>query len=151
MRNEGFLLLYNLKYIICGHIRTFLVLFIIFWTIYFITFASKLYRFLCVFQWVLISFIELQIYLCLAMRETLCCLFLILIKQALLKHLTLSQAIKVTFLILIILISNKWRVRYIPLRFSKLNKANSFDTEAQILDLDLSVTNGIASSKIYDK
>ena len=33
----------------------------------------------------------------------------------------------------------------------QLNKANSFDTEATFLDLDLSITNGIVSSKIYDK
>ena len=33
----------------------------------------------------------------------------------------------------------------------KLNKANSSDTEAMFLDLDLSITNGIISSKIYDK
>ena len=33
----------------------------------------------------------------------------------------------------------------------KLNKANSSDTEAPILDLNLSITNGIVSSKIYDK
>ena len=32
-----------------------------------------------------------------------------------------------------------------------LNKANSSDTEAPILDLSLSITNGIVSSKIYDK
>ena len=32
-----------------------------------------------------------------------------------------------------------------------LNKANSSDTEAPFLDLDLSITNGIVSSKIYDK
>ena len=31
------------------------------------------------------------------------------------------------------------------------NKANSFDTEAPFLDLNLSTTNGIVSSKIYDK
>ena len=29
--------------------------------------------------------------------------------------------------------------------------ANSFDTESSRLDLDLSITNGIVSSKIYDK
>ena len=28
---------------------------------------------------------------------------------------------------------------------------NSFDTEAPFLDLNLSITNGIVSSKIYDK
>ena len=33
----------------------------------------------------------------------------------------------------------------------QLNKANSSDTEAPFLDLKLSVTNGIVSSKIYDK
>ena len=33
----------------------------------------------------------------------------------------------------------------------QLNKANSSDTEALFLDLNLSVTNGIVSSKIYDK
>ena len=33
----------------------------------------------------------------------------------------------------------------------QLNKANSFDTEAPFLDLNLSITNGIACSKIYDK
>ena len=32
-----------------------------------------------------------------------------------------------------------------------LNKANSSNTEAPFLDLNLSITNGIASSKIYDK
>ena len=33
----------------------------------------------------------------------------------------------------------------------QLNKANSSDTEAPFLDLNLSMTNGIVSSKIYDK
>ena len=33
----------------------------------------------------------------------------------------------------------------------QLDKANSSDTEAPFLDLDLSITNGIVSSKIYDK
>ena len=33
----------------------------------------------------------------------------------------------------------------------QLNKANSSDTEAPSLDLNLSITNGIISSKIYDK
>ena len=32
-----------------------------------------------------------------------------------------------------------------------LNKANSSDTEALFLDLNLSITNGIVSSKIYNK
>ena len=33
----------------------------------------------------------------------------------------------------------------------QLNKANSFDTEASFLDLNLSIKNGIVSSRIYDK
>ena len=33
----------------------------------------------------------------------------------------------------------------------QLNKAHSSDTEAPFLDLYLSITNGIVSSKIYDK
>ena len=33
----------------------------------------------------------------------------------------------------------------------QLNKANSSDTEAPFLDLNLSITNGRVSSKIYDK
>ena len=33
----------------------------------------------------------------------------------------------------------------------QLNKANSSVTEAPFLDLNLSITNGIVSSKIYDK
>ena len=33
----------------------------------------------------------------------------------------------------------------------QLNKANSSDTGAPFLDLNLSITNGIVSSKIYDK
>ena len=33
----------------------------------------------------------------------------------------------------------------------QLNKANSSDIEAPFLGLDLSITNGIVLSKIYDK
>ena len=33
----------------------------------------------------------------------------------------------------------------------QLNKAHSSDTEAPVLNLDLTITNGIVSSKIYDK
>ena len=33
----------------------------------------------------------------------------------------------------------------------QLDKANSSDNEAPFLDLNLSITNGIVSSKIYDK
>ena len=33
----------------------------------------------------------------------------------------------------------------------QLNKANASDTEAPFLDLHLSISNGLVSSKIYDK
>ena len=33
----------------------------------------------------------------------------------------------------------------------QLNKANASDTEAAFLDLHLSISNGIVSTKIYDK
>ena len=33
----------------------------------------------------------------------------------------------------------------------QLNKANAFDTEAAFLDLHLSISNDIVSTKIYDK
>ena len=33
----------------------------------------------------------------------------------------------------------------------KLNKANTSDTEASFLELHLSISDGVASSKIYDK
>ena len=55
-----------------------------------------------------------------------------------------------TNLILIILILKKM-VRQIYPTELQLNKANSSDSEAPFLDLNLSITNGIVSSKIYDK
>ena len=33
----------------------------------------------------------------------------------------------------------------------QLNKVNIYDTEASVLDLHLSISNGFVSSKIYDK
>ena len=50
-----------------------------------------------------------------------------------------------TYLILIILIGQIYPTEL------QLNKANSSDTEAPFLDLYLSITNSIVSSKIYDK
>ena len=44
---------------------------------------------------------------------------------------------------MIIVILNIW--------IYQLNKANSSDTEASFLDLNLSVYNGLVSTKIYDK
>ena len=54
------------------------------------------------------------------------------------------------FLILIILtLSKKIDERY-PTEL-QLTKSNSSDDEAPFLDLDMSISNGIVSSKIYDK
>ena len=41
-----------------------------------------------------------------------------------------------------------WLTKYVKLQ---LNKANSSDTEAPILDFNLSISNGTVSTKIYDK
>ena len=43
-----------------------------------------------------------------------------------------------------------WSILIYPTEL-QLNKANSSDNEAPFLDLNLSITNGIVSSKIYDK
>ena len=51
---------------------------------------------------------------------------------------------------MIILILNKIVGQIRPTEL-QLNKANSSDTEAPFLDLNLSITNGVVSSKIYDK
>ena len=53
-----------------------------------------------------------------------------------------------TYLILIILLLNRSDIYPTELQ---LNKANSSDIEAPFLDLNLSITNDIVSSKIYDK
>ena len=50
-----------------------------------------------------------------------------------------------TCLILIIMVSQIYPTEL------QLNKANPSDTEAPLLDLDLSITNGIVSTKINDK
>ena len=57
-----------------------------------------------------------------------------------------------TYFILIILNLNKiYMVGQIYPPELQLNKANSSDTEAPFLDLNLSITNGIFSFKINDK
>ena len=79
------------------------------------------------------------------MRETLCCLCQTIIKLILLKLLTQPPDIN---------IDNPYFEQMVgqiyPIEF-QLNKANSSDTEAPFLDLNLSIANGIVSSKVYDK
>ena len=55
-----------------------------------------------------------------------------------------------TCLILILLILKKMVSQIYPNKL-QLKKANSSDTEAPFLDLDLSITNDIVLPKIYDK
>ena len=107
------------------------------------------------------------------MRKTSCCLCQIIINLILLKLLTPPPDIYMTNLILISKVSKgaKIRNRYnqvphmtqdididnpcfdqtvsqiYPIEF-QLNKANSSDTEAPFLDLNLSITKSIVSSKI---
>ena len=89
------------------------------------------------------------------MRETSCCLCQTIIKLTLLKLLTPPPDIKMTYLslihVLIILFFFEQMVGQIYPTELRLNKANSSDTEAPFLDLNLSITNGIVSTKIYDK
>ena len=54
-----------------------------------------------------------------------------------------------TCLILIILISNTFKLD-IPIEL-QLNKAKAVDNEVAFSDLDLSITNSVVSSKMYDK
>ena len=66
-------------------------------------------------------------------------------RPTLLRHSTQRLDIKTIFLTLTILILKEWSTKFIHL------KANTSDTEAPILDLHLSISNGLVSSKIYDK
>ena len=85
------------------------------------------------------------------MRETLCCLC-----QTIIKLILLKQAFNSTSRYLDDLLNTdnpyfELMVGQIYPTELQLNKANSSDTEALFLDLNLSITNGIISSKIYDK
>ena len=84
------------------------------------------------------------------MRETSCCLFRTIIKQMLWKHLTLPQY----NLNDLLNIDNPYFAQMVSQIYPtelQLNMANPSDTEAPFLDLDLSIANGIVSTKIYDK
>ena len=81
------------------------------------------------------------------MRETLCYLCQTIIKLILLKLLTLPPDDLLN-------IDNPYFEQMVGQIYPtelQLNKANSSDTEAPFMDLNLSITNGIVSSKIYDK
>ena len=77
------------------------------------------------------------------MRETLYCLCQTIIKLILLNLLTLGDLLN---------IDNHYFEQMIGQIYPtelQLNKANSFDSEAPFLDLNLSITNNIVSCKIY--
>ena len=79
------------------------------------------------------------------MRETLCCLCQTIFKLILLKLLTLDDLLN---------IDNPYFEQMVGQIYPtelQFYKANSSDTEAPFLDLNLSITNGKVSSKIYDK
>ena len=84
------------------------------------------------------------------MRETLSCLCQTIIKLILLKLLTPLPFVLDDLLN----IDNPYFEQMVGQIYPTelhLNKANSSNTKAPFLDLNLSITNGIASSKIYDK
>ena len=113
----------------------------------FIRFGLKLYRQIVGIPIVLLLF---QICFCFVMRETLCCLCQTIIKLILLK------AFNSTFRYLddLLNIDSPYFEQMVgqiyPIEL-QLNKANSSNTETLFWDLNLSITNGIVSSKIYDK
>ena len=79
------------------------------------------------------------------MRETSCYLCQTIIKLILLKLSSPPPDIEMISLILIIPVGQRYPTEL------QLNKASSPATEAPFLDLNLSITSGILSSKIYDK
>ena len=84
------------------------------------------------------------------MRETLCCLCQTIIKLILLKAFNSSSR----YLDDLLNIDNPYFEQMVGQIYPtelQLNKANSSDTEALFLDLNLLITNDIVSSKIYDK
>ena len=114
----------------------------------FIRFGSKLYR--QVFQWVLIVLLLLQICFCFVMRETLCCLCQTN------NQTDITEAFNSTsrYLDDLLNIDNPYFEQMVCQIYPtelQLDKANASDTEAPFLDLNLSITNGIVFSKIYDK
>ena len=83
------------------------------------------------------------------MRETSCCLCQTIIKLILLKLLSTSRYLDGLFGV-----DGPYFERMVGQIYPaelRLNGVNSSDTEAPFLDFNLSITNGIVSSKIYDR
>ena len=83
---------------------------------------------------------DLFFFFCFVMSETSCCLFLAILKLILLNHITLPPR----NLDCLLNSDNSYFQRLTgqiyPTKI-QINKANSLDTEAPFLDLDLSITN----------
>ena len=94
----------------------------------------------------------LQVCFCFVMSEPSCYLYLTIIKLMLLKLKPFNSTL--IYLDDLLNIDNHYfeqiEDQIYPTEL-QLYQADSFDTEAPFLDLDLSITNGIVSSKIYDK
>ena len=85
------------------------------------------------------------------MREILCCLCQTIIKLSLLNLFFNSTS---RYLDDLLNIDNPYFEQMVGQIYPtelQLNKANYFDTEAPVLNLNFSITNGIVSSKIHDK
>ena len=86
--------------------------------------------------YILIVLLLLQICFCFVMRETLCCLFLTIVKQMLLKHLTKTSI----YLDDLLNIDNPYFEQMVSQIYPterQLNKANSSNTEAPFLNVRL--------------
>ena len=115
----------------------------------FIRFGSNYIDKLWAFQWVLIVLFLLQICFCFVMRD-----FMLSLSDN--NQADIIEAFNSTsrYLDDLLSIDNPYFEQMVGQIYPtelQLNKANSSDTEAPFLDLNLSITNGIVSSKIYDK
>ena len=145
-----FLLLNNLNDINCGHVKKFVMRSIIFLDNIFIRFGSKLYR-----QIVGITMgtncapLVADLFLFCYERD-----FMLSLSDN--NQADIIEAFNSTsrYLDDLLNIDNPYFEQMVGQIYPtelQLNKANSSDTEAPFLDLNLSITNGIVSSKIFDK
>ena len=143
------LLLNNVNDINYGRVRKCVMLSIIFWSIYLKDLARNYIDKLYVFQWVLIVLLLLQIFLFCYERD-----FILSLSDDTLTDLFEAFNSTSRYLDDYINIDNAYFEQVVGRMYPtelQLNKANSSDTEVPFLDLKLSITNDIVSSKIYDK
>ena len=145
-----FLLLNNLNDINCGHVRKCVMRSIIFWTIYFLRSGSKLYRqIVCIPMGTNCAPLVADLFLFCYERD-----FMLSLSDN--NQADIIEAFNSTSRYLDDLLNIDYpyfeqMVGQIYPTELQLNKANSSDTEAPFLDLDLSITNCIVSSTFFDK